>query len=269
MFKLTPTRLLILGLSVMLSLTAVWVITIQYRENAHCCDIEPLRNVMIAVQETLNFYGFYSEVGQDKWVIGKAFPGEYNGFFVDVGSADGTIGSNTKTLEEIGWKGICIDPFPTNMAERSCRLFEEVVSASSGRTVSFRKAGFLGGIDDHLGRWKDKEFVKKAEVVEFTTESLTSILNRARAPRFIHYMSIDIEGAELDALRGLEFSVYQVGAFTIEHNFEEPKRSEIRKLLEGKGYRLERTIAQDDYYVLVGAGISGDANEAATKAADG
>jgi hypothetical protein len=62
-------------------------------------------------------------------------------------------------------------------------------------------------------------------------------------------MSIDIEGAELEALKGLDFSRYRIGALTVEHNFEEPKRSEIRSLLERNGYRLARSIEQDDYYL--------------------
>ena len=63
-------------------------------------------------------------------------------------------------------------------------------------------------------------------------------------------MSIDIEGAELEALKGLSFSEYKIGAFTIEHNWEEPKRSEIRRLLESKGYHKVMAVFREDYYVL-------------------
>ena len=63
-------------------------------------------------------------------------------------------------------------------------------------------------------------------------------------------MSIDIEGAELEALKGFSFSKYKVGALTIEHNYEEPKRSQIRMLLESKGYQLAKKVSCDDWYVL-------------------
>jgi hypothetical protein len=39
-------------------------------------------------------------------------------------------------------------------------------------------------------------------------------------------MSLDIEGAELDALRGLSLDRYRFGAMAIEHNYEEPKRTQ-------------------------------------------
>jgi len=88
-----------------------------------------------------------------------------------------------------------------------------------------------------------------APVVEFETRTLTELLAQAKALPFVHYMGMDIEGAELEALKGLDFSRYRIGAMTIEHNFEEPKRSQIRALLEGKGYRFVQTFEQDDYYV--------------------
>ena len=91
--------------------------------------------------------------------------------------------------------------------------------------------------------------VKSAKIVEFTTVTLDDILEDADAPDFIHYMSIDIEGAELEALKGLSFSQYKVGAFTIEHNYEEPKRSQIRNLLESKGYQFVLSLFRDDCYV--------------------
>jgi FkbM family methyltransferase len=192
---------------------------------------------------------FHSQTDQDRWIVRKVFPDVKNGYFVDIGSADGTRFSNTKALEDRGWKGICIDPFPRNMKGRICTVYKEVVYSKSGQTVSFSAAGDFGGIRDHLGRWKDMKEMQQAEIVEFTTTTLDEILIKARAPKYIHYVSLDIEGAELEALKAFDFSKYKVGAFTIEHNYEEPKRTKIKELLERNGYRLARSVAEDDYYV--------------------
>jgi hypothetical protein len=62
-------------------------------------------------------------------------------------------------------------------------------------------------------------------------------------------MSLDIEGAELEALQGFPFDEYTLGALAVEHNYEQPKRSRIEQLLRSKGYALERTWIQDDFYV--------------------
>jgi len=194
---------------------------------------------------------FQSQSCQDRWVVLEVFPRERKGYFVDVGSGDGVIFSNSKALEDLGWKGVCVDPFPTNMASRRCKLFTNPVDSVGGKRVRFRRAGDLGGIDDYLGRWKEKAQTVPV-IVELETRTLTQLLDEAKAPPYIHYMSIDIEGAELEALKGLDFSRYRFGAMTIEHNFEEPKRSEIRKLLERNGYRYVSTSDMDDFFVGAG-----------------
>ena len=193
---------------------------------------------------------FPSAYGQDEWIAHIVYPDIRNGFYVDVGSADGVIQSNTKALDDLGWQGICIDPFPTNMETRTAKVFKEVVYSEKGKKIQFRASGFIGGIVDHLDYTAGWEKHKKAETVEFTTTTLDDILSRANAPNYIHYMSIDIEGAELEALKGLSFSEYKIGALTIEHNWEEPKRSMIRSFLRSKGYRYVFIASGDDYYIF-------------------
>jgi hypothetical protein len=61
-------------------------------------------------------------------------------------------------------------------------------------------------------------------------------------------MSLDIEGAELDALRGLSLDRYRFGAMAIEHNYEESKRTQIRQLLKQHGYENVHTYRRDDFY---------------------
>jgi hypothetical protein len=227
--------------------------TQKFRKNRRSCDIPFARNLYFSGLEAFGLITFHSQVGQDRWVVEELFPAVKNGFFVDVGSADGIIDSNTKVLEDRGWAGICIDPFPTNMTKRRCTVSRSVVSSVSGERVSFLKAGELGGIEDYLGRWKSG--IGQAERVEFVTTTLTEILRQSKAPHYINYMSIDIEGAELEALKGLDFSTYRIGSMTIEHNFEEPKRTQIRSLMESHGYRYARSIVQDDCFVLGDNGI--------------
>ena len=208
-------------------------------------------SLRLDLRQALGLQDFYSQLGQDKWVVGIVYPGVTDGYFVDVGAWDAEIDSNSKALEELGWTGICVDPFPQNWKNRTCRLFEEVAYGRAGEIVRFRAAGQLGGIDDRLGFWKDD--VQQFPIVELRTTTLADILERAGAPPFIHYLSIDTEGSELDILAALPFERYTIGALTVEHNFEEPKRGRIRALLESKGYERAREQLVDDWYVLPAA----------------
>jgi FkbM family methyltransferase len=219
----------------------------SFQLNQMCCQITQRHNFVISVKERLGLLKFPSQIGQDRWVAEKVFPGISDGYFLDVGSADGFLNSNTWALEQRGWKGICVDPFPSNMEHRTCQMFQEAVDAEGGNKVEFAVAGELGGISNYLDRYRDA--LKGTKTVELTTVTLGNILQHANAPSFIHFMSLDIEGAELEALRGFPFDRYTLGSIAVEHNNEEPKRSQIEALLKTKGYTKAHTWMQDDFYL--------------------
>jgi hypothetical protein len=216
-------------------------------ENRRCCHLDLPTSLRLAFAETVAPSEYASEVGQDKWVLERVFPDTERGFFVEVGSGHGYIGSNSLALERRGWTGICVDPFPTQMQGRTCETFEEVVYSETGRLLPFHLAGGLGGVGETLGGWNLT--AARAPVVHKRAITLRDLLARTAVPPFIHFVSVDIEGAELEALRGFPFDRHRVGAWTIEHNREEPKRSEIRALLQRHGYRHRHSWRQDDYYV--------------------
>lgn len=218
-----------------------------FRENRRCCQLSFVRNLQVTLEEIGGVTEYASEIGQDKWVLERVFPGVADGYFVDIGSGHGRIGSNSRTLEQRGWTGVCVDPFPVHMEGRTCKMFEEVVFSRPGLVLAFHAAGGLGGVAETLGRWNTT--AARAPTLHVTTVTLDDVLARAGAPPFIHFISLDIEGAELEALRAFPFDRYRVGAWTIEHNREEPKRSQIVALLERHGYQRVNEWHQDDFFV--------------------
>jgi FkbM family methyltransferase len=201
-----------------------------------------------AIRYALGLEEFKGIIGQDLWVMHSVHPGVTNGFFVDLGSADGVEISNTWALEQKGWTGICIDPFPRNMESRTCQAFDKAVDNVGGRTVLFQNPGsYGGGILDYAGWWVSSE--DKQNAVEVQTMTLGEILRSANAPSYIHYLNVDIEGAEYAALSDFPFDQYRFGAITIEHNNQEIQRAKLRELLVKNGYRLEWAIRDQDWYV--------------------
>ncbi len=219
----------------------------QFERNRMCCQMPRARNVWFSVRELLGLETFPSQIGQDKWVLATMFPGVRNGFFLDVGSADGTVFSNTKALERHGWTGVCIDPFPTNMQDRTCQMLKEVIFSEAGKRMEFQTGSGIRGIWDTLGEFKDK--AQEGRTVAFTTTTLADVLARTNAPRYIHFVSLDIEGAELEALKAFPFDTYTIGSMVVEHNYEGAKRSAIEALMKSHGYVRTHTWEQDDYYV--------------------
>ena len=161
--------------------------------------------------------------------------------------------SNTKILDEKGWKGICIDCFPKNFEDRTAKVVTACVYSSNDQEIEFDYSledPGCSGISGELGVHKDRLYktttIKKHK---FTTRTLESILDENKAPLQIEYMSMDIEGSEFEALRVFPFHRYTFKFVSIEHNFEEPKRTQIRLLLESKGYKLLQSVHVDDVFV--------------------
>jgi FkbM family methyltransferase len=189
----------------------------------------------------------YSQFNQDLWVL-SLYP-EQKGFFLDIGCCDGERISNTYLLEQSGWIGIAADPFPTNFQNRPNTILETVAIFSEESTVSFSKAGDVGGITDLLGFWKDAPTVKGADKVEQKAITLEQLLDKHNAPSFIHYLSLDTEGSEYEILKTFPFDKYSFGCITVEHNNEEPKRSNIISLLQQNKYKLVKQDNVEDYFV--------------------
>lgn len=196
-----------------------------------------------------------SQLGQDLEVL-RFYKNKQNGFFVEVGASDGLEISNTYLLEsQYNWKGVCFEPIPSrferllkNRVNSTC--YNEAAYSESGRTLTFdisHVSDLLSGISDHIDAHKPKVDSSKT-TIQVQTISLLDALDRANAPSFIEYMSLDTEGSEFEILSTFDFEKYTFGLIDVEHNFIEPRRTDIRNLLSSKGYIYKGENQWDDMY---------------------
>jgi hypothetical protein len=194
-----------------------------------------------------------SQLGADDWVLSHY----EKGYFVDAGCCDGEYISNTYKLEKLGWSGICIDVFPKNFERRpNSKVVEAALYGIKDLEVEFiiSKAPEISGINNHLGKkgtasytgWEP--YVDK--IIKVKTHLLHEILDANNAPEFIEYLSIDIEGVELEVLKTFPFDKYKFGCISLEHNYEEPRRTQIKNLLKSKGYTYIKQVEADDWFML-------------------
>jgi len=175
-----------------------------------------------------------------------------NGFFVEIGAADGFFLSNTLLLENIGWRGIIAEPLPRRhekIKERKCRIDLRCIYNKSNLKLMFDNIidnPELSGVSMDL----DSNY-KNINKIEVNTVSLNDLLEEHEAPNYIDYISVDTEGSEFKILQEFNFQRYQVEIFTIEHNFVEKKRNEIFELMSLNSYIrvFEKISRWDDWYI--------------------
>lgn len=192
----------------------------------------------------------YSQLQQDLLVL-QHYPKNLSGYYVDIGASDGIELSNTYLLERVGWKGICVEveeeSYKKLLTNRSCLCVNSAVYSVADKELTFRickNDRMLSGLENTIDKLRVKDYTTK----KVKTETLTQILDRANAPNFIEYLSLDVEGGEYNVLRGIDFDKYTFGLIHLEHNYKEINRMEIRNFLTEKGYIFVAENKWDDIY---------------------
>ncbi|NCD22827.1 MAG: FkbM family methyltransferase [Spartobacteria bacterium] len=181
------------------------------------------------------------------------FEGQETGFFVEIGAYDGIQFSNTYAMEQMGWTGVLVEAHPDNAEKcRRNRTRSVVVHAAigapeaSGTSTTFHMVGGRGADllsavspdEDHLRRCRREG--EGIRAVQVPCLGLGQLLHTHPLPR-IDFLSIDIEGGEIDALRGLDFEQMRPRLILLEAN-NSAARAALLDFLEPRGYRPLRSF---------------------------
>lgn len=217
----------------------------------------PVNRQLHTVRGMLNpAFPYASQAGQDL-VIDRVFQQKTGGTFVDVGAYDGVTGSNTLFFERWrDWTGVLVEPVAEQRAKaemmRKSPCLEYAVSDKKGIaefmavTEGFTQmSGLVDTYDEAmLDRVRaDKRHAEK--VIKVPTRSLSAILKEADIPH-PDFISLDIEGGELAALRKFPFDKHNVGAWAIENNTADPA---LPNLMRENGYELLEFCGPDEIYI--------------------
>jgi len=177
-----------------------------------------------------------SQLFQDLFAL-QATSQKRNGYFVEVGVGDGVAHSNTRYLEvEQGWTGLLIEPnfamWDTIRKSRNATIVQCAASDSTGELVFNRvKSAELSYVGKELPKDNLQRPVLESRVVQ--TKTLNKILNEHCAPEKMDYLSIDVEGHELEVLGGFDVQLWKPQVITIEYNNDAERADIIRASLPG------------------------------------
>jgi FkbM family methyltransferase len=181
---------------------------------------------------------YHGDVEQD--ILADYLPAK--GFFVEVGAYHPFDHSLTAALESRGWNGILIEPIPIHAAalraHRRARVFELACGSPErhGQAAIISVAGALSNLRNESNDWPK---------MVVTIATLDSIVERSGVEE-IDFLSIDVEGLEIDVLRGFTFSRYRPRLILIEDFAEDSRKHRFMRL---EGYKRVRRTGNNSWYV--------------------
>ena len=199
---------------------------------------------------------YFGQWETDK-IIESYFPGQSEGFCVEIGAADGVKGSNTLYFEKLGWDVFCIEPNPRQLAKLE-KHRKNILPLAVGNEEGFMDLTVFDvgkkNIMSSLTSLKpDKRLVaahshiiNNSYNVSVEVKKLKNILIELNCPTKIDFISIDTEGTELDVLKSHNFKRYDVKLFIVENNYEDP---EIEVIMKQKGYSKDQRYKINEFYI--------------------
>ena len=203
----------------------------------------------------------YSQFNQDYIVYKNFFYGVHDGIYCDVGGNHPLNINNTRLFEERGWSGMVFEPLP-HMRElweqhRNATFFPIAASDSEGEvefSVVVGEAGWENMLS-YVGDTSTPEYDYQTREIVVQTRPLKNVFNELGVIS-IDYMSIDVEGHEINVINGIDFDAVKIKVLTIENNyggvgnFTHYGDDRIREYMLSHGYLLwGRIVSLDDIYV--------------------
>lgn len=182
-----------------------------------------------------------------------------NGFFVEAGANNGISQSNTLYFEKnYGWKGILVEPVPELASEakknRPMAIVEEAALVSflyEEKTISMRYGGLMSLVEGAMKtKAEEDKHIENAKTIKnintrvlvVPTMTLSHILEKHGIKK-IDFLSLDVEGYELEALRGLDLTKYSPKYILVEARYKD----EIDIFMKKSGYAEIAKLSHHDY----------------------
>ncbi len=184
----------------------------------------------------------YSMEGEDL-IIKDYLKNINNGFYVDAGCYHPLHLNNTYLLYKKNWSGINID-----VSQFSIDLFNflrpddlninsAVSNTDSEVTIYFQKK--ISQLTTIYKEISKERMQGKIQEKNIKSQKLNTILNNSKfINRKIDFLNIDLEGADYEALKSLDFNTYRPKVICIEINDKDIIGSDIFNFLSNLKYKL-------------------------------
>ncbi len=195
------------------------------------------------------------------------FKNQSHGFYIDVGCQHPVMNNNTYLFYKKGWNGINIDLDKKNIdlfnfyRKRDLNINFAISSREGERDLFFyHDKSAINTVEKSVANYQRAQ-VK--EIKKVKTKTLNSIIKNSKFKDLtVDFVSIDVEGHELDVIKGFDLKKYKPKVIIIEFldlslkkleiknlNIKNFLKSEIYQYMIDKNYTLVNLIHSDLIFV--------------------
>lgn len=192
--------------------------------------------------------GSFSQNNEDRLI--KNFFKGHIGTFIDIGASHPFIINNTYLLYEMGWRGVNVEPNPY-LYSRLKYFRPKDINLNAGAGRQDGKALFYRFWPSVLATFSEKTCLASLEeglklVGVYPTQLISLKTISKLLSNKVDLLSIDVEGYEMEVLKGADWNTFHPKMIIIET--KNPERLEF-KMIERFGYEFHKRIGENDIFI--------------------
>lgn len=190
---------------------------------------------------------------EEDQIVASLLP-ENTGTYIDIGASHPMECSNTWSLYQKGWRGLLIEPlhanWPALLRHRPGDLLSPIAVMDYTGLVTMRVCGSVSSVRED---WS----IEAQSELTVECDTIAGILTKYPVVREnCQLLSIDVEGAEWNVIRGMDWSNFKPKVIVVEKLKYEPDRPGIdlspewKHLIMQEGYTLRGDTGLNAIYSL-------------------
>ncbi len=168
--------------------------------------------------------GSHSQYGEDA-ILAKLLKKKRNGFYIDVGANHPKNLSNTHYFYKRGFRGINIEANP-NLIKEFELVRKEDINLNIGISNQASEMTFYLSSADTLGSFDLQSVTESCKIhgaemigeIKVKTELLKNVIAQYAPDKHIDFMSVDVEGHDLEVLQSNDWEKYRPEFLIVETN---------------------------------------------------
>eukprot|EP01083_Nonionella_stella_P130326 395514_1 len=195
-----------------------------------------------------NHSSFASQWGQDWFLYSSMFINmQQRGMYVDLAANQYKKNSNTYFFDKcLSWNGLCIEAepalIPQLISKRSCDVIPQCIWSKPMHLTFISRNGTSG----MAGLKGYNKIGDRGTEIPMTCVTLSDVFRQKQIDH-VDFLSLDIEGSELQALEGINFNTTKIDVIIIETS--DKTKLTLTTFLESNGYIKKHMIRHDIIFV--------------------